>query len=225
MDHIRKAFDAVAGEYDAQRKWVIPQLREFYGAAVWAAESAAERLEILEIGAGTGLFSAMLLEKFPGASLTLMDISENMLAVARQRFSGRENIRYVVADYCRSDLGGPYDLVCSALSIHHLTDEDKRRLYAAIHRALKPGGMLVNADQADAGFPPLDRHYREYWDGFVEGGPLSADEKREIARRRATLDRNATLSDQLAWLRECGFTGVDVVYRNRVFAVMVAVKE
>jgi tRNA (cmo5U34)-methyltransferase len=59
MEHVRKAFDAVATEYDAQREYIIPDLRQYYGAAVWAAESK-EDPAILDIGAGTGLLSAML---------------------------------------------------------------------------------------------------------------------------------------------------------------------
>jgi tRNA (cmo5U34)-methyltransferase len=39
------------------------------------------------------------------------------------------------------------------------------------------------------------------------------------------LDENEKLSDQLAWLREAGFSDVDVVYRNRTFVVTVARNE
>jgi len=221
---IRKAFDAIAMDYDAQRKWVIPDLSGFYGAAVWAAECVQGEPAILDIGAGTGLFSAMILQKFPEASLTLMDLSENMLGVARQRFAERDNVRYVVSDYSTADLGGPYNLVCSALSIHHLADDGKCRLFGTIYRALKPGGMFVNADQVAAETLHLELRYREYWDGFVWSGLMTNAEKQEVMRRRDTLDRNAKLSTQLAWLSECGFSSADVVYKNRTFVVIAAGK-
>jgi len=38
-----------------------------------------------------------------------------MLEMAQQRFAGRENTRYVVSDYSAGELGGPYDIACSAL--------------------------------------------------------------------------------------------------------------
>ena len=87
-----------------------------------------------------------MLEKFPRAHLTLVDIAENMLEMARQRFASRLGTEYAVCDYSCSGLGGPYDIVCSALSIHHLSPEDKRRLFRRIFMVLKPGGMFVNAD-------------------------------------------------------------------------------
>jgi len=224
MEHIRNAFDSIAAEYDAQRQYVIPQMDQYYGAAVWAAESTKTNPAILDVGAGTGLLSALMLDKFPAAELTLLDISENMLAVARERFFDRKNVRYVVNDYSRSDLGGEFDIVCSALSIHHLATEDKRLLFKKIFRALLPGGIFVNADQADGETPYFRERYLEYWNGFLQAGPLAESECAEILKRRNSLDRNEKLSLQLSWLREAGFADVDVVYRNRTFVVTVARK-
>ena len=36
MEHIKKAFDAIATEYDSQREFVIPDMQQFYSTAVWA---------------------------------------------------------------------------------------------------------------------------------------------------------------------------------------------
>jgi len=224
MEEIRDAFDTIAQEYDAQRVHIIPDLHQYYGAAVWAAIAPDNNPAILDIGAGTGLMSALVLEKFPGATLTLLDISENMLALARQRFSHLDHIRYVVSDYRRSPLGGPYDLVISALSIHHLTRDDKRQLFHGIFTALKPGGMFINADQADGETLLFRQMYLDYWNDFVTRGPLSEKERLEILRWRDTLDRNEKLSSQFRWLQECGFSDVDVVYKNRTFIVTVARK-
>jgi len=225
MEYIRTAFNAIASEYDAQRQHVIPGLDAFYGTAVWAADWSGSNPSILDIGAGTGLLSAFLLQRYPDASLLLLDISEEMLKVAKKRFAGNKNIRYITGDYSTMDLGGRYDLICSALSIHHLTDKDKRGLYQRIYDALNPGGVFVNADQAAGETPALERKYMLYWDEFIRNGPLREDEQREILRRRATLDRNAKLSVQLKWLLDSGFSDVDVVYRNRTFVVLTGRKD
>jgi tRNA (cmo5U34)-methyltransferase len=222
MEHIRQSFNKFAQDYDAQREYIIPELRQYYGAAVWSMETEVPKPAILDIGAGTGLLSAFLLEKFPDARLTLMDISENMLDIARKRFATRPDTEYIVCDYSRSKLGGPYDLVCSALSIHHLSTEDKRRLFERIFEVLKPGGMFVNADQADGETPYFRERYLDYWNDFLLSGPMTETQQGEILKRRDTLDRNEKLSVQLTWLKEAGFSDVDVVYRNRTFMVTVA---
>ena len=224
MEHIREAFNKFATEYDRHREYIIPDMRQYYGTAVWAMETPADKPEILDVGAGTGLLSAFVLEKYPDARLTLMDIAENMLDLARKRFAARPGMKYVVCDYSRSELGGPYDIICSALSIHHLETEDKHRLFHRIHAALRPGGMFVNADQADGETPYFRQRYLDYWNGFLADSPMDPSEHAEILKRRNLLDKNEKLSLQLAWLHEAGFADVDVVYRNRTFIVTVARK-
>lgn len=225
MEELKKAFDAIASRYDAQRRYIIPQMEELYGAAVWAADSPNEAPAILDIGAGTGLLSALLLQKYPKGRFTLLDISEKMLGVARNRFAGNPNIRFVVADYSREELPGSYDIVCSALSIHHLEHRDKQKLFHRIHEALNPGGLFVNADQAEAESEWLSQKNLQYWDSFVANTPIPGDELRAAMARRATLDKNAPLFDQVSWLSEAGFKGVDIVYKNRVFCVFIGRKE
>lgn len=88
-----------------------------------------ENPKILDIGAGTGLLSAFLMERYPDASFTLIDISEKMLDVAKDRFKGNSNVKYIVADYSKYSFVEKYDMVVSALSIHHLEDEEKQKLY------------------------------------------------------------------------------------------------
>ena len=219
MERVKQAFDETASRYDAQRKWIIPGMDDYYSAAVWAAECTHPRPAILDIGAGTGLLSALMIRKFPDARLTLVDLSGSMLSIAQERFAGRKNIRYIAGDYSSVDFAGRYDLVCSALSIHHLEHGEKRRLYKKIHDTLHPGGMFVNADQVLGETPAINRRYMAYWDTFLETSPRSSEDKKQVLYRRDTFDKNEKLPVQLAWLQECGFCEIDVVYKNRLFVV------
>ncbi len=225
MEQIKRAFDATASRYDVQRKWIIPEMDDYYSAAVWAAECKNPQPAILDIGAGTGLFSALMLQKFPGAKLTLVDLSEAMLGIARERFAGRKDVRYITGDYSTVDFAGPCDLICSALSIHHLERDDKHRLYRKCYDALRPGGMFVNVDQVLGETPAINQRYMAYWDDFLVPCPLSPEDKKQMLYRRDTFDKNEKLSVQLAWLKECGFHDIDVVYKNRLFVVFAGRKE
>lgn len=223
-DGLKESFDAIASRYDEHRRWIIPDFAGFYSAAVEAADSPTGAPAILDIGAGTGLLSEMFLQVYPGAAITLMDISDKMLDVARERFGGRERVRFIVADYRDADLGGPYDLVTSALSIHHLAREEKRELYRHIFSSLRDGGIFVNADEAAGESEEIHARNIAAWDAFLLSGPLGETEARAIMARRERLDRMEKLPVQLEWLREIGFEGVRATYRNGCFVVFTGKK-
>jgi tRNA (cmo5U34)-methyltransferase len=220
MEQVKEVFDAIASDYDAQRRGIVPEFEDFYQNAVRGADWQGTDPAILDIGAGTGLLSALILEKYPYASLCLMDISDNMLKVARDRFAGRTGVKFRAIDYRQADLGGPYDIVCSALSIHHLEHDEKRSLYKRIFAALNPGGIFVNAEQVEGETEDEHRRNMAYWEDFIRSGPLPESIAREAISRRDTLDRVGKASLQLAWLRESGFSSVDIVYKNRMLVVM-----
>ena len=223
MDEIKKAFDSGASAYDAQRRFIIPGFDDLYEAAIWAAEWPGEKPAILDIGAGTGLFSSLLLQKYPHCTITLLDVSEKMLDVARKRFFGMNNVGYRIQDYRCENLGGCYDIISSALSIHHLEHAEKRSLYGRIFQVLNEGGVFVHAEQVlgESGWHQM-RNYA-YWDEFVMNGP-QGNQVKEALKRRDTLDKVERLSVQLKWLRDIGFSDVDIVYKNRSFAVFMGRK-
>jgi tRNA (cmo5U34)-methyltransferase len=217
---VKEAFDAAATGYDGLRRQLIPCFDDFYGAAVDLLPfrpGAAPR--ILDLGAGTGLLAAMLLDRWPRARLTLVDLSGEMLGQARARFAGRDaQVAIRVADYLADPLGGPYDAVVSALSIHHLPDPGKRALFRRAFAALRAGGWFVDADNVLAPTPALAAEDRALWIARVRKSGIGAEDLR-AALRRTRLDVLAPLADQLAWLRRAGFDDVDCRYKWLHFAV------
>lgn len=126
MSRIKNTFNDIAGIYDNQRKKLIPCFDDLYNSAVSVIQLDVENPRVLDIGAGTGLFSSFILKKYPGVELTLIDISENMLDVARARFAHNTGVKYIVDDYAKHVFEEDFDAVISALSIHHLADNEKR---------------------------------------------------------------------------------------------------
>lgn len=215
---VKEAFDAAATTYDALRRQLIPCFDDYYGTVgrlmPFGPDDSAE---VLDLGSGTGLLTAILREQFPAARFTLIDISDEMLAKARERFAGKD-VRIIVGDYSREPIAGQFDAIVSALSIHHLTDEDKAALFHRIFEALKPGGVFVNADEVLGPTPAMDKFYWDEWVREVTERGVDAAEIKG-SRDRMQHDIPATLDAHLAWLREAGFADVDCYYKYLGFAV------
>lgn len=220
---IRTIFNAVAQSYDQQRRHIIPCFDDFYGTAVSLAEAQKPQPDILDIGAGTGLLSAMLLKRHPGAKLALIDISDHMMAIARKRFENRHDVEYIIDDFASYDFTRSFDLVVSALAIHHLTDKEKSALYRKVYGHLKKGGVFINADQVLGSTAYLETLYKEDWINKVKASPLSREDLMK-AGERTRLDKMATLEAQLGWLKEAGFADVDCIYKFYNFVVLYARK-
>lgn len=215
-----KAFDAHAADYDALRRRLVPSLDEFYDAAVRALSLASRPLRrVLDVGAGTGLLSERVARALPDAELTLLDGSPAMLATARARLgAGPVHLHQDFAD----DLpAGPWDAIVSALAIHHVEDEHKRRLFAQVHERMAPGGVFVNAEQVAGPTPHLDAVYADWHRTRCAELGTTAEEW-AAAEQRMGFDHLAPLESQLHWLRDAGFEQVDCLFKQYGFAVIVA---
>jgi tRNA (cmo5U34)-methyltransferase len=216
---LREKFSQGAEEYDRQRKHVIPCLEDLYQITSDLSRVENKKPRILDLGAGTGLLTSYLYNRYPHGHFTLLDLSEEMLKIAQERFVNEQNFNYVVADYLKHDFDGFFDIVVSSLSIHHLKHQDKRFLYEKIYQHLNSGGVFINADQVHGPFPANEEEYYRNWLEKIDTGSLSESEK-TIIFDRMELDNPATLAENFKWLKEIGFVDVDVYYKYYNFVVL-----
>ena len=153
----------------------------------------------------------------------LVDIADEMLNVARKRFHQLGNITYQVENYINKLPDDFFDTVISALSIHHLEDEEKMKLFERIYDRLPSGGLFVNYDQFCAGQSELDYWYNTYWESQLSNSELT---EKDIAlwRERRKLDKECSVEREVEMLRQCNFSIVKCVYSYHKFSVIVAVK-
>lgn len=221
---IRECFDCAAEEYDSQRKKFIPCFDDFYETIInFLAGTMPEPKSILDLGAGTGLLSKFWLVHFKKSKYTLVDVSGQMLELAEKRFQGSANFNYVISDYSKNFPQGNYDLISSALSIHHLSNEDKAELYGKIFKELPDNGYFINFDQfnADSGF--MNGYYNTWWYDIVQKSGLPESENSAWLERRA-LDRENTIEETITMLKKTGFKIVECIYRYMKFGVVAAIK-
>jgi len=211
------AFDVTASTYDTDRAKLIPCYDAFYRRTTDLIAHDARK--VLDLGAGTGLLSTFVRQWYPSAHIHLMDISAPMIDLARQRLADDTNVTFEVADYATADLGGPYDSIVSALSIHHLDDEAKRALFGKIFKALRPGGTFVNAEQVAGPTPEIDARYKQLWLEQVREAGATPQQIADSLYRQQD-DRCACVEDQLNWMRRSGFTDADCWFKDNRFAVL-----
>lgn len=221
---IREQFNRVSKEYDAKRRLFIPCYYEFYQETTTFISSCIRKPEtILDLGAGTGLLTSFWYRNFPEAVYILMDVAEEMLDIARQRFAECGNVRFETENYADHLPASDFDAVISALSVHHLEDEAKSLLFCNIHSRLPVGGVFVNYDQFSASDERMNAWFSRYWeDGLARNG-LNADDL-ALWRNRRKLDRECSVSDEIRMLREAGFSSAECVFSRQKFAVIAAIK-
>jgi malonyl-CoA O-methyltransferase len=112
-----------------------------------------KRPRVLELGCGTGLFSRELIARYPGARITLSDLSPAMIAQCRANLSAvaSADIRFEQRDANAESLGENFDVIAMSMTLHWL--HEPLAALARLRQALSPGGALVYATISGESFP------------------------------------------------------------------------
>lgn len=173
----------------------IPQYDEFQRVVVGATGNGVG--SILDLGTGTGETASRLLAVHPGASLVGVDESPQMLSSARERLGGA-TIDLRVARLQDPLPEGPFELVASALAVHHLDPGEKADLFTRVLAALVPGGRFVLGDVV---VPANGEPAIELTPGY---------------------DKPDRAEDQVKWLLAAGFAEARILWESGDLAVLVA---
>jgi tRNA threonylcarbamoyl adenosine modification protein (Sua5/YciO/YrdC/YwlC family) len=191
--HWQYHFDA--GTYADEIREDLPAYDTLQESVAIASGAGARR--ILDLGTGTGETARRVLALHPDASLVGVDENEGMLAVASSQLPA-DRVELRVGRIEEPLPAGPFDLVTSALCVHHLDGRGKADLFGRVHDVLAPGGLFVLGDVV----VPVDP--------AAATTPLTPG-----------YDRPSPLADQLRWLSEAGFEP-RVVWEHGDLAVVAA---
>jgi SAM-dependent methyltransferase len=98
--------------------------------------------QALEIGCGTGTFTRRLAKV--ANQVTAIDLSSEMIRIARHRSIKHSNIDYRVGNVLETDLAtGPYDCIVMIATLHHLPSEE---VVEKLKQSLRPGSVLILHD-------------------------------------------------------------------------------
>jgi len=165
-------------------------------AAELLALGQAGEVSILDVGGGSGIYSAIWLEANPAARATQLDWAP-INAIARRLLAERgvaDRFTCIDGDFHSTDFGtGDYDVVVYSHIAHQEGPEDNVALFAKIRAALKPGGTLVVCDYVvddDRNGPPF---------ALIFASEMLLKSKQGGTWRRA---------DYHAWLTKAGFEDV-----------------
>jgi 2-polyprenyl-3-methyl-5-hydroxy-6-metoxy-1,4-benzoquinol methylase len=119
-------------------------------AARTLCDGRPQGLRVLDIGAGSGVWSLAIARHDPQAHVTVVD-SPEVIEKSTKRFARREAVgdryEYLPGDFRQLDFGElQYDVALLAHICHGEGARSTKALFARIHRALKPGGQLLIAE-------------------------------------------------------------------------------
>jgi trans-aconitate 2-methyltransferase len=118
----------------------------------------------IDIGCGPGNSTEVLTERVPGASISGVDASEDMLAAARERLP---DVHFEQADIAKWNAPGPYDLILANAVLQWVPGHEQ--LFPRLVAKLSSGGSLA-VQMPDNLDEPAHRMMRE----IAADGPWSA---------------------------------------------------
>ena len=223
MSHsVRRHLRLEIEDYDATIRRFIPGYEAMLAVAAEAV-AAVEPDRVVDLGAGTGGLSEAILEQPAVGTVELLDVDPEMMAQARARL-GRfaDRVRYSLRSY--DEPFEACDAFAASLSLHHIsTLERKAALFARAFDALRPGGVMVNADANMPEDPDERQRLYKLWAEHQVTRGIAREQAWRHFEEWSEEDTYLPLEAELGALRRIGFEA-DRVWAAGPIGVVVAKK-
>ena len=137
-------FDSIAPAYDFMNRAMTMGIDRRWRRRAVDVVAATHPATILDVATGTGDFALQLHRRMPEATITGIDLSEEMLAIGREKVTKAglaERITLQKGDCLALPFAsGSFDAITVAFGVRNFEHLD--RGYAEMARVLRPGGMV-----------------------------------------------------------------------------------
>jgi len=181
--------------------------------------------KVLDIGCGEGDSAAAILEYNPGIEIDALDVSEQMIEIAKKNIpSGANFICQDALEYLKST-DKKYDIITTTWTIHNFKSEERFELLKEIYSNLGPGGKLMIMDKiypddkSEAKFllDSTDKRYR-YLD--EKTGAAMIEHEHQDFQDEFRMDESETIKQ----LKQIGFSKIEIADRVERELVLIAEK-
>jgi len=217
-EEMQEFFNSVVDGYDEHMVSTVQDYETFYNTIAFPFPNTDDSIEILDLGAGTGIELSYIFAKAPKAKITAIDLSPLMLNKLVDKFEKfGSQIKIVVDSYLSVPMDEcAFDYIVSIMSLHHLLPMEKALLYKKIRKALSPKGI------------------------YIEGDYIVSDEEQDrLLKKFHLLKKDFSLEEELPYhvdipfsersqiraLRRAGFEEVEVLFRSSRSNIVVAKPE
>lgn len=217
---VKEHFEMKYYDYDKLIQNLIPKYTEMHKLVVQLVDFPKEnKLSILDLGVGTGQTALSLLQKFPNATLDGIDISPKMIEQAKIRLKNfLDRITFSEQDIKDLKISKSYNACIAVLSIHHLNENQKPKLFRKIFDNLNDNGIFVIGDIIKFDSEKVTKEKEEDWRNFLIKN-LGEKEGQYWFENYQEEDLPSSVSNQLEWLKQAGFKEVKCIWEHMNYAV------
>ena len=197
---IKRNFSRYAKYYDN-----YSDIQDFCGLRLIGKLNSDGFDSILDLGCGTGNYTRLLREKFPLAKIKAIDISGEMIEIARKKLQDKQ-IEFVIKDAEGIDSGDSLDLISSNVSFQWFVNLEKALL--DYKRLLKPGGTILFSTFGPLTFYELNNALEELFKEKKEINSRRFLEKIRIAKIMETLFKKIEIKEETFKERHVSLRGL-----------------
>ena len=198
-------------------------------AAVFRTLMVKKSLRILDIGCGDASVLLPNIKRFSGISYTGYDLSSAALQLAAQHLE-REKIPVALKEgdmrLLIQEEKNVFDVIHSSFAIHHLQDNEKRKLIAKCFERLTGGGKMIYVDVFRQAGISRDKYIEDYFSYIRNNWPLlTANEKQPIFEHVEKYDFPSNEMETISWAESARFSLSERYEPDHLHTMLVLIKK